>query len=208
MTSFFNRGSIIFVLILLVMPLLFGCGSQLPKAQFIKVSGIVEMKQKEAEKFVQVKEKDVLLAGGGVRTLKEATADLIIANRGVLEIRPDSYFELPSSDVDIQQNSGSIIYRINENKNGYKINTPQGLTCVLGTVLLLTVNTDSTIVGVKEGRVSLTNKNGDIRFIEANERLTVNSNGSFSEKTAFDLTTDGFSYQKEDGKWLPVDKTK
>ncbi|MBU1108875.1 MAG: FecR family protein [Candidatus Riflebacteria bacterium] len=208
MSSFYYRDFVAIAVTLVICSFLSGCGAEMPKAEFVRVSGTVEMKQPGAQVFAQAREKDILQTGGAVRTMLEASADLILSNRGIIEIMPDSYFELTSANGDVKQDSGSIIYRINENKNGYKVNTPHGVTAVLGTVFMLSVTSDSTEIGVKEGKVSFTNTKGEIRYVEANEKIAVNASGMFSEKAGFDLMSGGFNYKKENGKWSPVKDTK
>lgn len=208
MFSFYCRNFMVIAAALVICSFLCGCSTEMPKAEFIRVSGTVEIKQPGTQGLAQAREKDILQTGGTVRTMLEASADLILSNRGIIEIMPDSYFELTSANGDAEQDSGSIIYRINESRNGYKVTTPHGVTAVLGTVFMLSVTPESTEIGVKEGKVSFTNTKGEIRYVEANEKITVNASGIFGEKAAFDLMSGGFNYKKENGKWSPVKDTK
>lgn len=195
----------LFLLIVVMSVLLAsGCGSEEFKAQFVKVSGTVEMRTAPSGKFILAAQKDFLPAGGAVRTMVESSADLILpGDRGVIEIKADAYFELPTSGHDIKQDSGTIIYRVNSTSDAYTIDTPHGVTGVLGTTFQVVVDADSVTVGVKEGKVSLTNKKGEVRTIEANEKLSLNASGIFGEKTAFNLVTDGFKYIRKNEKWVP-----
>ena len=204
---FFANPRPYLLILLLFTAFLPGCSKEDLRAQFVKVSGTVEMRPTPSTPFTRAVQKDFLPSGGAVRTLVESTADLFLQdNKGVIEIKPDTYLELPLSGNDIKQDSGTIIYRINTNSGGYTIDTPHGETGVLGTTFQITVNADSTTVGVKEGKVSLTNKIGETRTIEANEQLMLNVSGTFGEKTAFNLVTDGFKYIRKNDKWIPDEK--
>lgn len=182
-----------------------GCDNKQPMAQFIRVSGTVEARPGPSEKFVVVVQQDLLPPGGGVRTLPDSSADILLAeNRGIIEIKSDTYFELPTSNSNVRQNSGTAIYRINHEKGNFTIVTLHALTGVLGTVFELSVASDSTTVGVKEGKVSLTSRNGESRMVQANEKLIIYASGTFSEKTVFDLKTDSVRYIKQNEKWIPA----
>ncbi len=191
--------------LLLSVVLLPGCENKQSMAQFVKVSGKVEARTGPSEKFVAAVQQGLLPSGGAVRTMPESSADLLlIASKGVIEIKPDTYFELPTSENDVRQESGTIIYRINQDKGGFSVVTPHGLTGVLGTVFELSVASDSTTVGVQEGKVSLTNRQGESRTVQANEKLVMDASGKFSEKTVFDLKTDSYKYIKQNEKWVPA----
>ncbi|KAF1079933.1 MAG: hypothetical protein GQF41_3831 [Candidatus Rifleibacterium amylolyticum] len=191
--------------LLLGVLLLPGCENKQAMAQFVRVSGTVEARPGPSEKFVAVAQLDLLPPGGGVRTMPDSSADIMLAeNRGIIEIKPDTYFELPTSNSNVRQNSGTAIYRINHEKGNFTIVTPHALTGVLGTVFELSVASDSTTVGVKEGKVSLTSLKGESRIIEANEKLAIDASGVFSEKTVFDLKTDSHKYIKQNEKWVPA----
>ena len=197
--------SVTLSVLVLTVPFLTGCGSEPSQAQFVKISGTVEARAKSSDKFAPALQQSFLPTGGAVRTMPESSADLLLPdNKGIIEVKADTYFELPLSINNIRQESGTIIYRINQDKGGFTIDTPHGLTGVLGTTFELTVSSDTTTVGVKEGKVSLTNKQGETRTVQANEKLGVNVSGLFSEKTVFDLKTDGFKYIKQNEKWAPA----
>ncbi|EKD83003.1 MAG: hypothetical protein ACD_39C00946G0001 [uncultured bacterium] len=199
------RSLSVILALLSAIPFLAGCGSEPAMAQFVKISGIVEARSKPADKFAPALQQGFLPSGGAVRTMPESSADLLLPeNRGIIEVKADTYFELPLSINNIRQESGTIIYRINQDKGGFTIDTPHGLTGVLGTIFELTVNSEATTVGVKEGKVSLTNKQGETRTVEANEKLGISASGIFTDKAPFDLKTDGFKYIKQDEKWVPA----
>jgi len=190
--------------IVIICSLLLGCGAQQTKAKFSMVSGKVEMKQPAMNTFIQAKKDDVLVVGGAVRTMPTASANLILSNRGIIEIMPDSYFELTSANGSIKQNAGSILFHINENKGGYTVTTPHGVTAVLGTVFKLSVTIGSTLIEVKEGKVSFTNLKGEVKQINANEKISINKLGIFSEKTTSEMIQGGYKYKKENGNWSLV----
>jgi len=199
------RSLLIVAALLLSIPFLPGCENKQSMAQFVKISGTVEARTKPSDKFAPAVQQSFLPDGGAVRTMPESGADLLLAeNKGIIEIKADTYFELPLSGSNVKQESGTIIYRINQDKGGFTIDTPHGLTGVLGTTFELTVASDSTTVGVKEGKVSLTNRQGESRTVQANEKMGIDASGIFSEKTVFDLKTDGFKYIKQNEKWVPA----
>ena len=134
---------------------------------------------------------------------EKAIEYLLVKDRTTVNSR-DIYFALATSENDVRQESGTIIYRINQDKGGFSVVTPHGLTGVLGTVFELSVASDSTTVGVQEGKVSLTNRQGESRTVQANEKLVMDASGKFSEKTVFDLKTDSYKYIKQNEKWVPA----
>jgi len=191
--------------LLLSIPLLPGCENKQSMAQFVKISGTVEARTTPSAKFAPAVQQSFLPAGGAVRTMPESGADLLLAeSKGIIEIKADTYFELPQSGSNVRQESGTIIYRINQDKGSFSIDTPHGLTGVLGTTFEVSVGSDSTTVGVKEGKVSLTNRQGESRIVQAKEKMGIDASGMFSEKTVFDLKSDGFKYIKQNEKWVPT----
>jgi hypothetical protein len=185
--------------------LLSGCDNTQSMAQIVRISGSVEARTKASEQFVAAVQHSFLPTGGAIRTKPESGADLLLAeDRGIIAIKSDTYFELPLSGKNARQDSGTIIYRIDKDKGSFSIETPHGLTGVLGTTFELSVSSDTTTVGVKEGKVSLTNHQGETRVVNADQKLAVNASGTFGEITVFDLKTDGFKYIKQNEKWVPL----
>ncbi len=190
---------------LLMINSIMGCGKTQTQvsAKILKINGTVEIKRSMEKVFDAAKEKDTLNRGDLLKTGKGSSATLEIMNRGVVEIRADTAFELdPNPDL-IQQTEGEAFYKINKTDNSFKIVTPQGITSVLGTRFMVKVLEESTVVGVEEGRVSFTTISGKERILKAKEQAVIDSRGFVGGITLFDLNSDSFNYIKIDGRWVP-----
>ncbi|PKL49025.1 MAG: hypothetical protein CVV42_07600 [Candidatus Riflebacteria bacterium HGW-Riflebacteria-2] len=172
-------------------------------AKVLSVDGTAEIKNASAQSFVSAKVNDTLDMGGVFKTGEASLASLEIINRGIVEIKPDSIFELEAGKDSIFQKAGVAIYKIDKNKEGFKVKAPHAVTCVLGTRFVVRILDGMTVVGVEEGRVSVTANNGEIREIAAGKKITIENSGFRGAEEEFDVNTDSFNYLQIDGKWVP-----
>ncbi|MBU1108598.1 MAG: FecR family protein [Candidatus Riflebacteria bacterium] len=182
-----------------------GCGNKSSDltAKIISITGKVELRQPATDKFIEAKQNDMLACGGILKTGDEASAQLEIIGKGIVELKSDTSFELEPGKDYVLQKAGAAIYKIEKNREGFKVKSPQGTTCVLGTRFLVKVLDTMTVVGVEEGSVSFTAGNGEVRTLKAKEKTIVDSNGFVGKTLAFDLSSDAFNYLQIDGKWVP-----
>lgn len=182
-----------------------GCGNKSSDltAKIVSITGKVELRQPLSDKFIEAKQNDILACGGILKTGDEAAAQLEIIGKGIVELKSDASFELESGKDYVLQKTGTAIYKIEKNKDGFKVKSPQGITCVLGTRFMVKILDAMTVVGVEEGSVSFTTANGEVRTLKAKEKTIVDSNGFVVETLAFDLNSDDFNYLQIDGKWVP-----
>lgn len=182
-----------------------GCGSKSPDltAKILEITGKVELKQQPTGDFVVASKDDLLACGGALRTGDGASAKLEIVGKGTVDLKSDAYFELESGRDYALQKSGAAVYKIEKGKDGFKVKSPQGITCVLGTEFLVRVLEKMCIVGVEEGTVSFTTNGGEVRVMKAKEKVIADSKGFVGDKFGFDLKSDSFNYLQIDGKWVP-----
>ncbi|MEW6708454.1 MAG: FecR family protein [Candidatus Riflebacteria bacterium] len=181
-----------------------GCQKSESGAKLLKVTGDVEARIDSGSKFTKAVQNSFLLVGGAVRTRPESSADLLLPdNCGIIELKQDSYFEFTESSF--KQNSGTGVYRINPSKKPISVETPHGITGVIGTVFEVTVSSSSTKVGVSEGKVRLTSKSGTEHILESGKMMSLDLHGTFSEAEIFDNTSNSQKFIKKDNQWAPAE---
>lgn len=182
-----------------------GCGNDagILTATVIATSGKVEIRQTATAAYKNAVVNDVVSIGGIVKIGEESFADLDISGQGTVELKSDSMFELEPGKDYVVQNAGMAIYKIEKNKGGFKVKSPQGVTCVLGTRFMVRILDNMTVVGVEEGKVSFTGNNGETRIVEAKQKIIADDKEIRLSPTPFDVVSDSFNYLKIDGKWVP-----
>lgn len=195
----------ILLLPLLAVAALTGCGGKASDltGKVQAFSGNVSIKKTSAADFTKAQVGDKIEVGGILKTAEESQASLEIVDKGVVEIKQNSIFELEQGRDYVSQNSGVAVYKIDKNKDGFKVKTPQGITCVLGTKFMIRILDEMTVVGVEEGRVSVTANNGESKILEAKKKVILQKSGFRGEIADFDLSSDSFNYLQIDGKWVP-----
>lgn len=186
-----------------------GCGGKSTDltARVTKVTGKVELRQPSTDTFVAAKEDDLLACGGILKTGDGAAAALEIIGKGTVEIKSDASFELEPGKDYVVQKAGAAVYKIDKEKDGFKVKSPQGVTCVLGTEFMVRVLEKMSVVGVIEGKVSFTANKGEEKILAAGEKVIADSQGFIGGVSPFDLSSDSFNYLKIDGQWVPKEAT-
>ncbi|MGM0599267.1 MAG: FecR domain-containing protein [Candidatus Rifleibacteriota bacterium] len=194
-----------FLIIFVIAIIVSGCGNASKEiaAKIIKINGSVEIKHASQNTFVEAREGKILTGGSILKTGDESFATLGIVDKGLVEIKENASFELVAGKDYVVQKAGTGIYKIDKNKEGFKVKSPQGVTCVLGTVYMLKVLEGATVLGVEEGKVSFATNDGEERILKAKEKAVIDSSGFVGEPTVFDLSSDSFNYLKINGKWVP-----
>ncbi|MFZ2959619.1 MAG: FecR family protein [Candidatus Ozemobacteraceae bacterium] len=186
-----NRWTLVFgVLACASVISFFGCGqTDSPIAHVKLVHGAVQTRFSLKADFSPAKEDDALAVGGAVKTGEDASAQIVFLDKGEAAVKPESYFEVGSGQNLGKQVSGAAVYRVNKQKDSVKVETPQGVTAVLGTVFRLDVSATQTTVIVDEGRVAFTNQAGNTAEVNPGQKLVANAQGALSAPTALDPVT-------------------
>jgi ferric-dicitrate binding protein FerR (iron transport regulator) len=201
------RSSVLIYLFLALVTLV-GCESDTAsdiKATVLALTGKVEVRANSSSSFVVARVNDIFGDGGAIRTAKESLADFAIKGRGMVKLRPDTYFELNSGNSSVSQNTGTAIYEIDKGNDAFKIKSPQCFTCVLGTRFMVQVLDNMTVVGVEEGRVEVIANNGKSKTLEAKQKLSVADSGFIDEPVPFDMFDESFNYIKVNDSWVSDD---
>ncbi|MBF0408285.1 MAG: FecR domain-containing protein [Candidatus Riflebacteria bacterium] len=184
MYKFKNTGSItkgfLVAAIMAAFSVFSGCGSNSSSVSGAVVKepkGDVQAKVSSDSTYKPIKENDILSSGGAVKTAENSTVKLLFAEKAEVYIKPESYFEIKSGENLGKQMGGTAVYRVNKQKDSIKIETPQGVTAVLGTVFLLDITSTSTTLIVEEGKVSFTNIDGLSTEVNPGEKLVAAAKG-------------------------------
>jgi len=191
---------------LLALAMTVGCGNDPAsdsRATVLAVTGKVELRANSAASFTTARANDIFGKGGAIRTAEESLADITINRRGIVKLRPDTYFELNIGSGNFAQNTGTAIYEIDKGNDAFRIESPQCTTSVLGTRFMVKIIDNVTVVGVEEGRVEITANDGKSKIVESKHQLSVADSGFINEPVAFDMIDESFNYRKDNDSWVP-----
>lgn len=177
-----RRIPFIFVLLFVL-----GCGTTaVPIAELKDVTGTVMVKASPTEAFSPGGNGLGLKIGSAVKTEKKSSAKVDFKDKGVVELKPESYFEI-GNGIDLgKQAGGTAVYRVKKQQDQLKIMTPQGVTAVLGTVFLLKVTATETTLLVEEGKVAFTNNSGSTREVTVGQKLVALAEGDLKDLETID----------------------
>ena len=193
----------LFLGLFLAVAWLAGCGSPPEPARVRAPEGKVQTRVDAAATFADARDHDPVREGGAVRTGEDGRARLVFPDGSELAVRSDTFFEVGQGASFGRHHEGTVLYKIQKQRSGLTVETPHAITSVLGTTFLAIVGTDSTLIGVEEGRVAVTPRAGGAPVtLEAKQKLTLGPTGPLGATEPFDLATEEFSYLKIDGKWV------
>lgn len=160
-----------------------GCGSQAPTAQVTIKSPAAPAQAKltSTATLQDAREGDKIEAGGAIRTGENGKATLVYPDSTEIAIQSETYFEVKSEGFLGRQTQGSAIYKVKPQQSGAKIETPHGVTAVLGTTFRIDVATGGTAVWVEEGTVEFSTAGGEKKAIKANENLNYSGSGKLAD---------------------------
>lgn len=158
-----------------------GCGKTESVATLKILQGKVDMRESASSPFRPAKDQEPLAERSAVRTGPDGQARLTFPGKGDLAIDRDTFFEVRKGDILGLQDSGRVTYKI-EKQGGKTISveTPHGVTTVLGTQFLLDVSATGTSVVVNEGSVRFVGKSGISENLSAGQ--TSGSDGTTVSK--------------------------
>lgn len=167
-----------------------GCtAGKISVAKIQKAKGTIEVRFSADSRFAAAEDGTQIAVGGAAKTGEDSTTQVVFTDRAMVFLKPESFFEVGSGPTLGRQNAGTGIYSVDKTGKDTRIETPHGVTAVLGTRFLLEVNASGTIVLVDEGKVSFTNPNGNSREINSRERLIVPAVGPLPAPEKIDPIT-------------------
>ncbi|MFZ2960229.1 MAG: FecR family protein [Candidatus Ozemobacteraceae bacterium] len=159
-----------------------GCGTEQPFAVTKKPSGKVDVRQKTAGTFVSAEDGTSIQRGGALRVGEKSTTGLHFTDGSEMQVRAESYIELDEGNNLVKQDSGAVLYNVKPQKDTLRIQTPHGVTAVLGTTFLVEVSSQSTSVALKEGKIAFTSQaSGEVRELTPGHRLVAPAVGTLPQ---------------------------
>ncbi|NLI77016.1 MAG: FecR domain-containing protein [Candidatus Riflebacteria bacterium] len=152
-------GTLLMVCLIGMIMIVAGCGGgggTSPVASLKAVQGKVEIRPVGASTFAAAAAAQPLVAGSAVRTGEDGQAQIQYADGTDVAIQPETFYEIKSQNSLGRQESGSARYRVSPQQNAVSVETPHGVTAVLGTVFRLDVTAQQTVVTLQEGKVRFT----------------------------------------------------
>lgn len=142
--------------------------------------GMVQVKTDPTSPWSDAQSGSRLNIGGGLKTGDNGQTSLETSDGDLLQFRSDTFFELKADSGFGRQTSGKIQYNINsKGKREVTITTPHAQTTVLGTVFTISVQKDSTDVGLFQGKIKIREvQSNQERILEPGQWAKV-SPGSF-----------------------------
>lgn len=150
-----------------------GCGGGGQPFAVIKTpAGKVDVRVKAGGAFAVAQDGTSIQRGGAIRTGEKSTSDLQFTDGSKVQVRPESYLELNDGDPAMKQDSGAVIYKVAPQKETLRIQTPHGVTAVLGTTFVIEVSSQATSVALEEGKIAFTSAaSGEKRELSPGQRL-------------------------------------
>lgn len=122
--------------------------------------GKVEARSRATEAFAPATDGMSLPAGGVVRTGDDGIALLHYPDGTEVSLHSDTYYEIKDQTLLGRQDTGSARYRVAPQKQTIGVETPHGVTAVLGTFFRLDVTASQTVLTLQEGKVRFTSSGG------------------------------------------------
>jgi ferric-dicitrate binding protein FerR (iron transport regulator) len=160
-----------------------GCGASAPPvARLLSFSGDVTAQSTASSEFIKVQPDQQLVSGSAVKTAEEGRAQLELLNdKSAISLGGNTFLEIKNySEKELKQISGIAIYKISPQNRELKIQTPQGMATVLGTVFRVDASAEQTTVTVEEGTVGFKKDGAPQIIITAGTQYST----SFSENAA------------------------
>ncbi|EKD83048.1 MAG: hypothetical protein ACD_39C00917G0002 [uncultured bacterium] len=152
-----------------------GCGSEsTPIGKLAGLQGQVSVKTGQAEAFTGAAVEQKLFSGDSIKTADAAKAEIqLTTDDSRIVLSSNTYLEIRNySEKDLRQMHGIAIYKISPQNRELKIQTPQGMATVLGTVLRIDASDTETIVTVEKGKVGFSKKAGHQVIIETGSQYS------------------------------------
>ncbi len=154
-----------------------------------QIQGKVEARPRAADPFAPAAGEVPLQAGGAVRTGEDGQGKVTYLDGTEVSLSPETYFEVKAASVFGRQESGSGRYRVSPQKTTVEVETPHGVTAVLGTAFRLDVTATQTVVSLQEGKVRFTNPSREAVELTPGQQLTVTAGQPLGQPEELDPIT-------------------
>lgn len=175
--------------ILIAATMLFnGCSNKndKPVAKLLKISGTVEIRTAPDTKFESANPDYELYNDMAVRTGENSNAELSFTCGGMLKLSSGAFFQVKSGQILGKQTSGAGLYEIDKQPQPISIETPHGVTTILGTKFRQVVNADSVEIVLTEGQIEFYDNAGNKAKVEAGHKLLVKKDQPLSDPVSID----------------------
>ncbi|OQA05545.1 MAG: FecR protein [bacterium ADurb.Bin374] len=149
-----------------------GRGDNAVVASLKSLQGKVEARPNGTAAFAAATADLALSVGSAVRTGEDGQAQLRYSDGTDVTLQPETYYEIKDRTSLGRQESGSARYRVTPQQKSVGVETPHGVTAVLGTVFRLDVTAQQTVVTLQEGKVRFTSAAGDSVELTPGQQVT------------------------------------
>ncbi len=169
-----------------------GCGKKILQGVLIEeVKGTVQTRITRESLFEAAKPKMALAVGGAIKSGDDGFARISFPSGATIEIRPDTFFEIGEDNNLGKQANGEALFQVKPQGVKTTVETPHGVTAILGTKFLQQISSDSTTISLFEGKVQFMANNGKSETLDEKKQLTI-KNGTVQKP----LEMDPFLIQK------------
>lgn len=139
------------------------------------VKGSVEIQRPGESEWKTLAPKDGLPAGSRVRSGADGEADLLLAEKSAVRLKPGTEIEISRNEmvdgaqkIEVKIDAGRLLHRFDrQNPNfEYRVKTPSAVAGIRGTQFELSAAPDQTRVRVLRGRVGVENSAGSVEVAE------------------------------------------
>lgn len=165
-----------------IVPLfLTGCDSGKPVAMLLNPKGQVQVKATTQSVFEPAKGQTPLPEGAAIKTGDDGSAEVKYGDDSLLLLRSNSLFLVKAGNSLGKQDEGNMIFKIQAQKVEVNVETPHGVTAVLGTTFAQQVSSESTILSLDQGKVRFTDHASQSKTLEPGYQLVVKAGAPLPE---------------------------
>lgn len=154
-----------------------GCGNVEPIGKITSIKGDIKTRKSSDATFSSASLNQNLANGDSIKTGEDSRTDIEILNdKSQISLNSNTFLEIRNfSEKELRQMNGIAIYKINPQNKELKIQTPQGMATVLGTIFRVDSSSNETIVTVDKGRVGFKPVSGNQVIIEEGMQFSTSS---------------------------------
>ena len=163
---------------------LIGCQGGSGSSALVTIQNVAPQahcRKNSSDPFQEAKAEQTFPAGSSFKTGEGGAMELHFADGTSVELQSETYFEYVGQATEVKQMQGKVVYRIKPQKKQFKIETPHGVTAVLGTTFLIAVATDSISILVDEGTIEFSSMAGEKQQISGGAVLSFSGKGSLGK---------------------------
>ncbi|PKL45397.1 MAG: hypothetical protein CVV42_18435 [Candidatus Riflebacteria bacterium HGW-Riflebacteria-2] len=177
------------LLISVVLTALCGClgsDSQTTIATLKESAGSVDCRNNPDDRFQPATVGQTLSDNASIRTGENSSALLAFSIGGRLKLSSNSFFLVKQGNCIGSQNAGNGLFEIDKQAEKISIETPQGLTTILGTKFKQTVTQDKVELVLYEGLIEFSSQEGKTVRINPGEKLLIEAGNPPGEPVKID----------------------